>query len=89
MEEISSDPENFLDMSLRIVIIFILLGWNVFESLALRMAYPSTMIALWESPLWRIALLFSVWLGAEWCPRIGILTGIAVSMYIANMIQIS
>jgi hypothetical protein len=72
-----------------VVIIFILLGWNVFESLALRMAYPSTMIALWESPLWRIALLFSVWLGAEWCPRIGILTGIAVSMYIANMIQIS
>lgn len=89
MEEISSDPENFLDMSLRIVMILTLLGWNVFESLALRMAYPSTMIALWESPLWRFALLFSVWLGAEWCPRVGILTGIAVSMYIANMIQIS
>ena len=89
MEEISSDPENFLDMSLRIVMILTLLGWNVFESLALRMAYPSTIIALWESPLWRFTLLFSVWLGAEWCPRIGILTGIAVSMYIANMIQIS
>ena len=85
----SLEPQGGLDMTLRIIMIFLLLGWNVFEGLDLRMAYPSTMVALWESPVWRIVFLFSIWLGAEWCPRVGLLTALAVSMYIANMIQIS
>jgi len=89
MNEELSEPVNFLDMSLRIIMILTLLAWNVFESLALRTAYPSTMVSLWESPIWRMVLLFTVWLGAEWCPRVGLLTGMAVSLYIANMIQIS
>jgi hypothetical protein len=89
MNEELSEPVNFLDMSLRIIMILTLLAWNVFESLALRTAYPSTMVSLWESPIWRMILLFIVWLGAEWCPRVGLLTGMAVSIYIANMIQIS
>ena len=91
MDETSKilEPHGVLDMALRIIMIFLLLGWNVFESLSLRMAYPSTMVALWESPVWRMAFLFSVWLGAEWCPRVGLLTALAVSMYVANMIQIS
>jgi hypothetical protein len=83
------DPTGPLDGSLRLIVSLGLLGWNVFEGLSLRTPYPSTMVALWEYPVWRILLLFIVWLGAEWCPRVGILTGIAVVMYIVNMIQIS
>lgn len=67
----------------------LLLGWNVFEGLSLRTPYPSTMVALWASPIWRIILLLAVWIGAEWCPRIGLMTAIAVLMYIINMIQIT
>lgn len=91
MDETSKalEPHGVIDMTLRIIMIFLLIGWNVFESLDLRMAYPSTMVALWESPILRLTLLFIVWLGAEWCPRVGILTALLVSMYIANMIQIS
>ena len=83
------DPTGPLDGSLRLIVSLGLLGWNVFEGLSLRTPYPSTMVALWEYPVWRILLLFMVWLGAEWCPRVGILTGIAVVMYIINMIHIS
>jgi hypothetical protein len=83
------DPTGPLDGSLRLIVSLGLLGWNVFEGLSLRTPYPSTMVALWEYPIWRILLLFIVWLGAEWCPRVGILTAIAVVMYIVNMIQIS
>ena len=89
MNEEPNEPANLLDMGLRIIMILTLLAWNVFESLALRTAYPSTMVSYWESPIWRMILLFTVWLGAEWCPRVGLLTGMAVSLYIANMIQIS
>lgn len=83
------DPSGIVDATLRISIILLLLGWNVFEGLSLRTPYPATMVALWESPLWRVSLLFAVWLGAEWCPRVGLMTALAVSMYIVNMIQIT
>ena len=83
------DPQGIVDGSLRMIIILGLFGWNVFEGLSLRTPYPATMVALWDSPLWRVSLLFAIWLGAEWCPRIGYMTALATSMYIANMIQIT
>ena len=82
------EPLGILDLSLRIFMILALLGWNVFEALSLRTSYPSTMVALWDSPVWRSLLLLGVWLGAEWCPKVGLMTAIAVCMYIANMIEI-
>lgn len=84
----TNEPTSLIDAGLRIVVILGLLGWNAFEALSLRTPYPSSMVALWESPIWRMALLFIVWVGAEWCPRVGAMTGIAVLMYIVNMIQI-
>jgi hypothetical protein len=80
---------NIIDASLRIIIVLSLLAWNVFESLSLRTLYPLTMVALWESPVWRLILLFIVWLGAEWCESIGLMTAMAVSIYIVNMIQVA
>ena len=83
------EPTGVVDAALRMIVLLGLLGWNAFEALSLRTPYPSSMVALWDSPVWRIALLLFVWLGAEWCPRIGLMTGIAVVMYIVNMIQIA
>jgi len=84
----TNDPTSLVDASLRMIVILGLLGWNAFEALSLRTPYPSSMVALWDLPVWRIMLLFIVWVGAEWCPRVGLMTGIAVVMYIVNMIQI-
>jgi hypothetical protein len=81
-------PLGLIDAILRIAVVLGLLGWNAFEALSLRTPYPSSMVALWDSPIWRLMLLFIVWVGAEWCPRVGAMTGIAVLMYIVNMIQI-
>ena len=88
MDDPTSENVGVVDGALRLIVILGLLGWNAFEALSLRTPYPSTMLALWVSPIWRMTLLFIVWLGAEWCPRIGLMTGIAVVMYIVNMIQI-
>jgi hypothetical protein len=84
----TNDPTTLIDAILRMIVILGLLGWNAFEALSLRTPYPSSMVALWDSPIWRIMLLFIVWVGAEWCPRVGLMTGMAVVMYIVNMIQI-
>lgn len=83
------EPSGIVDAGLRMSMILLLLGWNVFEGLSLRTPYPATMIALWESPVWRVSLLLAVWLGAEWCPRVGLMTALATVMYIVNMIQIT
>jgi hypothetical protein len=83
------EPTGIVDAGLRLIMILSLIGWNALESLSLRTPYPSTMVALWDSPIWRMILLLTVWLGAQWCPRVGMLTGMAILMYIVNMIQIS
>lgn len=83
------EPSGIVDATLRITMILLLLGWNVFEGLSLRTPYPSTMVVLWDSPVWRVFLLLAIWLGAEWCPRVGLMTGLAATMYIVNMIQIT
>ena len=82
------DPTGPVDMVLRLVMVLALFGWNVFEGLSLRTPYPATMVALWDSPVWRMALLLAIWLGAEWCPRVGIMTALAVVSYIVDMVQI-
>ena len=82
-------PVGIVDGVFRLILVLVLLGWNVFEGLSLRTPYPSTMVALWASPLWRFLLLLTIWLGAEWCPRVGVLSAVAVVMYIVNMIQIT
>lgn len=88
MEVDNIEPTGPVDMALRMVIVLALFGWNVFEGLSLRTPYPATMVALWNSPIWRIALLLAIWLGAEWCPRVGIMTALAVVSYNVDMIQI-
>jgi hypothetical protein len=85
----SLDPVGAVDGTLRLILVLALFGWNVFEGLSLRTPYPATMVALWASPLWRALLLLTIWIGAEWCPRVGVLTAVAVLMYIVNMIQIT
>ena len=83
------EPSGRVDGTLRFVMVLALLGWNALNAFSLRTPYPATMVALWNSPLWRIIILLTLWLGAEWCPRVGILTALAVTMYIVNMVQIT
>lgn len=89
MEWDSLEPSGSLDAGLRLLMVLFLLGWNALEALSLRTPYPATMVALWDSRIWRMALLLSIWLGAEWCPRVGLMTAAAVTMYAVNMIQVN
>ena len=82
------EPSGPVDMSLRLIMILGLMSWNVFEGLSLRTPYPASMVALWDSPIWRVALLLAIWLGAEWCPSVGVMTAMATVFYIVNMMQI-
>ena len=88
MDSGKEEPSGYIDGALRLLMVLALFGWNSFEALSLRTPYPSTMVALWSIPLWRMILLFTIWLGAEWSSQVGILTAVAVLFYTVNMIQI-
>ena len=83
------EPSGNIDAAMRMILVLFFVGWNAIEALSLRTPYPSTMVALWHSPMWRFIFLMAVWLGAEWCPRVGIMSAIAVVFYAVNMIQIT
>jgi hypothetical protein len=83
------EPSGTFDGAMRLVVTLTLLGWNVFEGLSLRTPYPAILVDMWHTPLWRAVFLLLVWLGAEWCPRVGVMTALAVILYIVNMLIVS
>lgn len=89
MEWSDLEPTGTVDGALRLIVTFVLLGWNVFEGLSLRTPYPDILTEMWQSPYWRFVGLLLVWLGAEWCPRVGVMTGLAVLLYIIDMLMVS
>jgi len=88
MDSQKEEPSGLIDAVIRYILVLSLFAWDAFEALSLRTPYPSTMVALWSIPVWRMLLLFTIWLGAEWSSHVGILTAIAVLFYTVNMIQI-
>jgi hypothetical protein len=47
--------------------------------------YHAKLIDLYVYPWWRILIIFLVITSALWCPRIGILVGLAVFFYLSDM----
>jgi len=47
--------------------------------------YHTKLIDLYVYPWWRILIIFLVITSALWCPRIGILVGLAVFFYLSDM----
>lgn len=89
MEWSDLEPSGTVDGALRLLVTFVLLGWNVFQGLSLRTPYPDIVVDMWHSPIWRLVGLLLVWLGAEWCPRVGAMTALAVVLYIIDMLMIT
>ena len=88
MEWTELEPSGTIDGALRLIVTLILLGWNVFEGLSLRTPYPDTLVDMWHSPGWRMVGLLLIYLGASWCPRVGMMTAMAVLFYIVDMLMI-
>ena len=89
MEWDALEPTSAFDGLMRLIVSMVLIAWTVFEGLSLRTPYPAILIEMWHSPIWRMLFLLAIWLGAEWCPRIGLLTAVAVLFYIVDMMMLS
>lgn len=63
-----------------LLILYVFFYGSVFEQ-----DYPRRFVELYERPWWRLALVLLVALGAWWCPRVGLMLGIAVYLYLNDM----
>jgi hypothetical protein len=67
-------------MAIFILFLYILLAGSVFE-----VSYPKQLVELYAYPWWRILVIGLVIIGASWSPRIGLITGLAVFLYLNDM----
>ena len=73
--------ETFIQYGVVFIVIFFLLQYgSVFET-----SYSSQFVELYAFPWWRFLIVCLVLIGAWWCPRIGILLGLAAFFYLNDM----
>ncbi len=80
-------PRNWFesDLYLRNATVVLLLIYVFFYGSVFEQDYPHRLVELYERPWWRLALVSLVALGTWWCPRVGLLLGIAVYLYLNDM----
>ena len=69
------------DKSIRIFTAVVLFGWLLFIASSFEKTYDEKLIELYAQPLWRVLLVLGVFFSLLWCPRVGILTTLAVFFY--------
>jgi hypothetical protein len=79
------DPENVVDATARIVVTSIFLIWNLYEGSVFEAPYDKTLFTLYSFPLFRFALVLLILVASYWCPRVGVMVGLAVFFYIEDM----
>jgi hypothetical protein len=79
------EPRGVADTSLRIIAILGLSAWLFFYGMVFQEPYGDTLTELYLYPWWNILLVLMVAAAAMWCPRVGILAGLAVLLYLSDM----
>jgi hypothetical protein len=66
--------------TLGVLFLGILFFGSVFE-----VSYPQRLVELYAFPWWRLLLVCFVAISTWWCPRVGLLTGLATFLYLNDM----
>ena len=79
------EPHGVADTGLRTLAILGLSAWLFFYGMVFQEPYGDTLTELYLYPWWNILLVLMVAAAAIWCPRVGILAGLAVLLYLSDM----
>ena len=83
--DLSFQPKNKLDGTLRLIAAVILIGWLLVYGLVYRAEYPDKLVALYNEPWWRLLLIGLIVAAAFWCPRVGILLAFSILLYFSDI----
>lgn len=81
----SLQPDGVVDATARILVTTIFFVWNLYEGSVLEAPYSNELVKLYAFPLWRFVLVLAVLLATYWCPRVGVMFGLAVFFYFEDL----
>ena len=85
----SLQPDGVADAAARIIITAAFFLWNLYEGSVIESPYPMLFVTLDSWPLWRFMLVLLTFVGAYWCPRVGVMIALAVFFYIEDLEKLS
>ncbi len=74
-----------LDSILRLISAILLSLWLLLVGMRFQAEYPREMIELSGQPWWRLLMVVAAISAAYWCPRVGVLMGLSVVLYLADL----
>lgn len=75
---------NDLDGALRLAFVVVISFLIVTNSLVFEEKYAERLVILHDLPWWRMLIILLLILGAFWCPRVGIVLGFLIILYLAD-----
>jgi hypothetical protein len=79
------EPENMVDATARTLVASLFLIWNLYEGSVFEAPYDKQLFQLYGFPLFRFVLLLLVLIASYWCPRVGVMVGLAIFFYFEDM----
>jgi hypothetical protein len=76
-------------MAARLIVTASFFIWNVFEGSLFDTAYPVEWVILYPIPYWRLFLVITTIAAAAWCPRVGVMVGLALFFYLGDMFHLT
>lgn len=69
------------DASARLFVAVVLFLWVLIVATPFEYPYPDKLVELYQEPWWRALLVILVFFALLWCPRVGVLSAMAVYFY--------
>jgi hypothetical protein len=74
-----------IESTTQIIALFLIFIWLMLYGTVFEAPYATQLVELHSLPLWRLVLVILVLVAAQWCPRVGLYTGLAVFFYLADL----
>ena len=79
------DPVNKIESAARLAVTTLFFIWNLYYGALVQTPYPKALVSLYVHPLWRVLLILFLAASIAWCPRVGMMVGLALFFYFMDM----
>lgn len=78
-------PGSKLDGLARLLVTAFFFTWNLYYGALIQTPYPNSLVILYSYPVWRLTLVLFLIAAIQWCPRVGMMVGLAVFFYFMDL----
>jgi hypothetical protein len=74
-----------VDINIQGILVAAFFVWNLVEGAVFENVYPLALVKLYKYPVWRLSILFLIYLAAEWCPCLALMIAFTLFFYIMDI----